>query len=185
MNKLLFLLYILLDESRKRLFIPKALVFSLLFILLALTALNYKSYLSFLTSDYAFGIKIKILWLISIGSFSAVEFRDVVFLFIAAILFGVNMELVSRKIKLMAKMGSLRLTIGAGIVSLAATGCASCGLSLASLVGLTGVVALLPFGGLELYLFSIVLLIGMLFYNLHALIKACDIPYPEVAGKMR
>lgn len=183
MDRFLFLLGIFYEESLKRFFILKALIIALLFILFALAVLNYKSYVSFLFADYPLFAKLHILFLITIGSFSAVSFQDVLFLFITAVLFGMNIELVLRKIKIMKTAGSLRLTVGAGIVSLAATGCASCGLSLASLAGLTGVVVLLPFGGLELYVFSVFLLTGLLFYNLHALVKACKIPYP--AGNKR
>lgn len=156
-------------------FFLRSIVWAFLFVLFALLLLNFKSYASFLGADYSLLSRLNILFLITIGSFSAITFLDALFLFLTAFLFGVNTELVIEKIRILKKSGSLKLTFGAGIVSLAATGCASCGLSLASIAGLTGVIVLLPFGGLELYLLSVALLIALLFYNLHMYIKACKI----------
>lgn len=173
--KPLFLLKVLAQEFKNPYFLLKSLIFSSLFILLALALLNYRSYLSFITADYPLVSRLNILFLITIGSFSAVTILDIVLLVVTAVLFGINLQLVVEKIKVLRKSGSLNVTVGAGIVSLAATGCASCGLSLASLVGLTGVVALLPFGGIELYVLSIGVLLVLLFYNLHTYVKVCKI----------
>lgn len=170
-----FLFSLLLRELKKPTFFIKSCLLSLLFILTALLFLNLKSYTSFLSADYPFFAKLNILFLITVGSFSAITFFDAVFLLVTAILFGVNMALVIEKIKILRKSSSLKLTFGVGIVSLAATGCASCGLSLASLVGLGGVIALLPFGGIELYTLSIILLVCILFYNLNSYAKICKI----------
>ena len=119
-------------------------------------------------ADYDFLGKVKVLLYIFLGSLYALSIRD-------AILFGANVELVLRKIKFLASYGSLHITLGTGLITLAATGCASCGLSLASVVGLGGVLALLPFQGVELYVASILILLASLFYNLHTLVKVCNI----------
>jgi len=137
---------------------------------------NYKSYFSFLQSDYAFLAKVKIFLIIFIGSFQAITSLDLFLLTTVALLFGVNMQLVFRKIKFLSSAGGLHLTFGVGLLTLAATGCASCGLSIASVVGLSAVLASLPFQGLELYMISILILSASLFYNLHTLVKVCKIP---------
>lgn len=166
---------ILFQEFKRPLFLVSSFFIAIFSILFAITILNYKSYMSFLTASYPFSSKLHIIFLITVGSFSAMTELDVFFLVITGILVGVNAALAIEKIKILRRSAGIRLTFGAGIISLAATGCASCGLSLASLVGLTGVLVVLPFGGLELYIVSIIVLAGILFYNLNAYRKACEL----------
>lgn len=169
------LVLIIFQELKKPLFLASSFLIAIASILFAIVLLNYKSYISFLTASYPLPSKIYIVFLITVGSFSAMTKLDIFFLGITGALVGINTALVIEKIKVLRKSGGLRLTFGAGIISLAATGCASCGLSLASLVGLAGVLAVLPFGGLELYMLSVVVLLGILAYNLNAYRKACSL----------
>lgn len=175
MKHLKFLLSVLYTESKKRNFIFKSLLFSLLYISFSMILVNYKSFFSFLQSDYSVISKAKIFIIIFIGSFQAITLTDLVLLITVALLFGLNMQLVMRKIKFLASSGGLHLTFGVGLLTLAATGCASCGLSIASVVGLSAVLASLPFRGLELYIISIIILLASLIYNLHTLVKVCKI----------
>jgi len=98
---------------------------------------------------------------------------DLILLSMSGFLFGLNLTIVLRKLNFLRKQGGLKLTLGAGIVSIVATGCASCGLSVVSLIGLGSVVGLLPFRGTELYFLGIIILVVSLFYNLHAYSIAC------------
>lgn len=175
MKYLFFLIGVLRDELTKRFFYLKAFLFALCFVILATVLLNYKSYWSFITADYDLLPKINILWLIFKGSLSTLEAKDALFLIITSLLFGLNMELVLRKLRFLRTRGGLHVTLIGGILTITATGCASCGLSLASLVGLGGAIALLPFGGIELYIVSIIILFASLLYNLHIYVKACNI----------
>lgn len=83
--------------------------------------------------------------------------------------------MVAEKVKFLKKRNNLKITLGAGIISIVAAGCASCGLSLASIVGLGSALAVLPFRGFELYIASIAILLLSLYYNLSSLYKACKI----------
>lgn len=152
-----------------------SIIFALMALLFAFFVLNLTSYVTFLSANYPLFSKITILYYITIGSFSAISKTDSFFLVITCLLVGVNTALVVEKIKALKQSKSLKLTFGAGIVSLAATGCASCGLSLASVVGLTGVLVALPFGGIELYSLSVMVLLGILFYNLNSYRKVCGL----------
>lgn len=97
-------------------------------------------------------------------------------LVVIAVLFGANIQLVTIKAKNTVKQKNLRLTFGAGILSLVGTGCASCGFSILSVLGLGGVAAYLPFGGIELSFITIAILGASLYYNLQTLYSACKIP---------
>lgn len=96
-------------------------------------------------------------------------------IFLIGLIFGVNFVMVVEKVKFLRKGHNLKITLGAGIISVAAAGCASCGLSLVSVVGLGSALAVLPFRGFELYIASIVILLLSLYYNLSSLYKTCGI----------
>lgn len=170
-----FLFTILLHEFGERLFILKSILWGFVYLNLALFSTNYRNVFSILGSDYSTLSKISILWTLFWGAFHTITPLDVALLISASFLFGTNLALVLRRIKFLASQGSLKFTFGAGLITLVATGCASCGLSFISLFGLGGVVAILPFGGVELYIISILLLTFLLFYNLESYVKACKI----------
>jgi hypothetical protein len=100
---------------------------------------------------------------------------DIVLLAIIAILIGFNIQLISLKIKNLTKQKNLRLTYGAGLLSIVGTGCATCGFSVLSVIGLGGVATLLPFGGIELSYITIVILSLSLWYNLKTMYAACKL----------
>lgn len=175
MKKLTFLFKVFLSEAKKRNFILKSFFIAASYFVFSLLIINYQSYLSFLTSDYSILGKAKIVVAIFLGSFQIISRTDAVLITIISLLFGLNTELVFRKIKFLAGVGNLHLTFGAGLMSIASTGCASCGLSLASIVGLSAVLAALPFHGFELYALSILILIVSLLYNLQTLVTVCKI----------
>jgi len=172
---LLFLLKVLTLEAQKRHFLLKSAFFGASYLAISIIFINYKSFWSFLASDYEILSKVRVLSLIFFGSFQALSAGDIILLSITAILFGLNIELVLRKMKFLASLGSLHIAFGTGLISLAATGCASCGLSIASIVGLSAALASLPFHGIELYFLSIMTLFASLFFNLNTLVKACNI----------
>ncbi len=175
MQYLTFLLKVLSQESRKRNFLLKSLLLATLYLLIGFALINFQSITSIASSDYSLISKFRIISIIISGSFHIISERDAVLLLVSSVLFGLNMELVLRKLRFLRSRGSLHLTFGAGFITLVATGCASCGLSLASVVGLSAAIAILPFHGIELYFVGILLLLASLFYNLHTLVKACNI----------
>lgn len=175
MKQLLFLLGILAIEIRQRNFLLKSLVIGLFYFIAALILFDYRTYESILSQNYSFAVKLNITSLLFMGSFSILGLRDTILIIVTSFLFGVNLELVLRKLKFLKKSGGLHITFGAGLLSLVAAGCASCGLSFASVLGVATIVGLLPLHGLELYLLSIIILIVSLHLNLQTLVKVCKL----------
>lgn len=163
-------------EARADYFFLKSAIFAFLFVAIATTLVNIQNFWNFATADYALVPKFKILGLLFLGSFQTISTLDLALLGIIGFLFGMNTILILRKLKFIKKQGSVKLTAGAGILSIATAGCASCGLSVLSLFGLGGALAILPFGGTELYFIAIAILIYSLRSNLKAIYKACNIP---------
>lgn len=86
-----------------------------------------------------------------------------------AMAFGVNAAVLAYKIKESAGMSKRAYGASAtgSFLSILVGGCAACGISLASYLGLAGVVSALPFFGLELKLAGL----GLLLYSTAALAK--------------
>ncbi len=171
----IFLLGILIQESKQRNFLLKSILIGLIYLIFALILFDYRTYESVISQGYSFAAKLNICWIIFIGSFSILGIRDSILVIIISLLFGVNLELVLRKLKFLKKRGGLHITFGAGLLSLVAAGCASCGLSFASVLGIATMISLLPFHGLELYILSILILLTSLLANLQTLVVVCKL----------
>lgn len=148
---------------------------ALFFVSISMIIINLPSFSSFLLADYPIITKLNILSELFIGTFYATSQLDVVLVSILGILFGMNMTLLINKFNALRGRGNLRIMAGTGIVSIVAAGCASCGLSFASLIGVSAVLAILPFGGIELYILAIGILLISIYFNLKQIIKVCKI----------
>jgi hypothetical protein len=174
-KKTTFLLGVLLREAETNNFLLKAIFFGLIYFLIALLLFDFRTYQSIWAQSFPFLSKISISSILFVDSFAVLGIRDTILLIIIAFLFGLNLELVLRKLRFLKKQGSLHITFGAGVISLVSAGCASCGLSFASVIGVAGAVSLLPFKGLELYILAIIILLASLFFNLQTLVRVCKI----------
>lgn len=156
-------------------YILKTASLAALFLFVSFLVINFLNIYSVLVTNYSIFTKTKLLVIFTWGSIWAISKQDLWFLLLISVLFGANFALVLEKIKFLRKQSNLQLTIGSGIISIAATGCASCGLSIVSLVGLSSALAILPFGGIELYFLSIIILAASFIYNLNSIYKACHV----------
>lgn len=150
-------------------------LFSALFLSLSMILINILNFISIGSAPYELLVKVRIMTLLFFGSFQSVSGLDLLLLLAVSMLFGLNLGIVIKKYRFMRSQGNLQLTIGTGLISLGAAGCASCGLSVMSLVGLGAALTILPFGGLELYAVAIAILFASLLYNLNSLYQACKI----------
>lgn len=148
--------------------------FAFVFFLTASILANIKNVASVLQAPYALFIKAKLLSIILFeGTLTSMGIVDGLFLLTIAILFGLNLALVVSKLSAIKKGGRLSVVFGTGVFSVISAGCASCGLSAASLLGLGGAFAFLPFHGIEFYVLSLIILLISLWVNLGAFAKAC------------
>ncbi|HVZ66642.1 MAG TPA: hypothetical protein VG917_00075 [Patescibacteria group bacterium] len=164
-----------LKESVDLKFILKSFIYALLFLLVAGIVINIVNIISAFSYHYPILLESKLIFIYIAGTFQTVSNIDIVFLVVISALFGANLALVIEKLKFIKKQNNLRLTFGAGIISIAAAGCATCGLSIMSLIGLAAVLAFLPLHGLEFYILAIIVLVLSFIYNLNSIYKACRI----------
>lgn len=80
-------------------------------------------------------------------------------LIITALLTGANLTLVTERISSLRSSSNLHFVVGGStLLGVISSGCAACGLSIISLLGLTGSLVYLPLRGEELSYLSVVLL---------------------------
>lgn len=104
-----------------------------------------------------------------LGSFTSMGAEPLAFgiFLLNALLVGLNLVLLWRAFAGLQRRGKVHISLGgATLFSLVTAGCASCGLSLLSVLGLSATLVALPFHGAELRYVSLVLLVFSAFYML-------------------
>lgn len=132
----------------------------------ATLSLNYKLVFSTLFANFSFSYKISLLVYLLLGATTAFSKIDFMLLIITSFLVGINVVLFANTIFAMkTNGGKIKVTVGGGgILGIASTGCASCGFSFLSIIGLGSIVPNLPFGSHTIYILSIGLLLASSFY---------------------
>lgn len=112
-----------------------------------------------LGGDYDVTYKLKLLFSLLRGMWTAMSGPGLIVLFLVAFLTGANLTLLFGKVSLLKNNKNLRLVVGGNsLLGIVGSGCAACGLPILSLLGLSGSVMYLPFHGAEISYISLVLL---------------------------
>ncbi len=106
-----------------------------------------------------------------VGIFTGQASYVTVFVAIVGVLTGINVALIVARAVRVRGAG----TVGLGsLLGLTLTGCPSCATGILPLLGLTAGVGFLPFGGIELSILSIGILLFALYWN--ATSERCEVP---------
>ncbi|PIY69145.1 hypothetical protein COY90_02165 [Candidatus Roizmanbacteria bacterium CG_4_10_14_0_8_um_filter_39_9] len=112
-----------------------------------------------LWGEYDVAYKLKLLFSLLKGMWTAMSGPGLTVLFLVALLTGANLTLLFGKVSLLKNNKNLRLVVGGNsLLGIVGSGCAACGLPILSLLGLSGSVMYLPFRGAEISYISLVLL---------------------------
>lgn len=155
------------------------LLISLLYILLSGILINTTLISQIFAADFASEYKVKFLFFLLTGFWETFSSLDQILLLINALLTGLNILLIYKTISSLKHKGKIKFSIGgATIVSLITSGCASCGISVLSILGVSSTLSFLPFHGLELHFLATALLILSFIYMLRQLFAGlyCKIP---------
>ncbi len=120
------------------------------------------------SSEYAF---LSMLWAFLSGVPATVPTINAWLLFVVGFLTALNVSLV---LKRGARLRSMGATGSSSFLGVLAGGCSACATGILPLIGLGGVVAILPFHGIELAVVAIVLLCVTLYWNARAGVCAAD-----------
>lgn len=159
--------------KKELLSVPSIIIVSILtiiYIVFSMFLLNYRLVLQTITGITPFSFKIALLDSLVLGSWTGLSHVDFMLLIVSAVLIACNFLLIGKTIAYLKYNKKVHLSIGgATIISIVSTGCASCGLSLFSILGLSTSLSFLPLHGMELHLLSILLLIASGIYMLKKL----------------
>lgn len=86
-------------------------------------------------------------------------------LILAALLTGINLTLVTLRLRAMRGDGKLHIMVGgSSLLAIVGSGCAMCGLAVLALLGLSGSLIYLPFHGTEISVVAVILLLMTLYF---------------------
>lgn len=149
----------------------KTLFLALLYLVFSAIVNQIAIFINIFSQQYDFLVRVKVAILMLASIFSHPTGSSSVLLMIIALLVGANILLVVRKLSFVKAQKDIQWTFGAGIVTLASSGCPACGFSILSLTGLTGAMSGLPQYGIELSFLTLGLLLATFVYNLYSLGK--------------
>lgn len=114
--------------------------------------------------DHSWEYTQSILLALLFGIGTAMNGVGIVFLFTVALLTGANVSFLAERIRNVRASRKMRATVGgSSLLGIVGGGCASCGLPILALPGISGAIAYLPFQGMELSIVAIILLAVSLF----------------------
>lgn len=149
-------------------FILSFLIISSSYLGLVTLLMNRELVVETLSGSYSFMYKMRIVMSLLEGMWTSMAGWGLFILIFTAILAGVNLTLLFERFQTTLRpQGMDVLATGGSLLGVIGSGCASCGFPLLPLVGLTAVVAYLPFRGLEFSYLSI----GVLMLSTYLLIK--------------
>lgn len=165
----------MLPLLRKRRLILLSLTFAIFYLLFAIYMMNYPLVFATLLGNFTLQYKFNVLFFLLLGAPSAMDRNSLLLTTFIGLLTGLNLALILPQINSLKKMQGRALLFGSGsLLGVAGGGCAACGLSLFSLLGIGGSLLYLPMRGFELTFISLALLLFSLFYN-YGSIKKTDI----------
>lgn len=180
-NKISFLILPAMQSIQTQvlspIFLSKAVIISITYLLISSIINNYSVYSNINSQAFSVVLKLKITSLMFWNNLTMFGGINAFFLVVIALLVGVNIMLVSRKLSLVRSQKNVQWTFSAGIFSLASASCPGCGFSLLSVTGLTSAIPGLPLEGLHASLFIFGILAATTLYNLRSLGQQfCAIP---------
>lgn len=148
----------------RRKFIMPTVVIAVLYSLLTTYLMNVRLLKFTLLGSFTLEYKVKLLIALLGGMWTAMSGFGLTMLIIVALLTGANLTLIAQRIIKLHSFGKLQLVAGgSSLLGFIGSGCAACGLPILALLGLSGSVIYLPFGGMELSVVSAALLLMSLY----------------------
>ncbi len=148
---------------QKKLLSFKVLFFSLItaitYILLTIYITNNRLINDTVLGQYPLSYKVNILWLLFVSLPETTSSLNLLLLITTALLTGLTIVLVIKRINTMKKVGGISgLTFSGSSIGVIGSGCAACGLPILGVLGIASSAAYLPLHGTEIAIFSVVIL---------------------------
>lgn len=145
---------------------------SFLYILLNVYISNSQVLNQAFLGDYSIFYRTSLVFALIQGLTTALSATSLVFLVFISVLTGLNFALLIKKVN---RGSGVHLMFGGSMLGTLGSGCASCGLPLLGVLGMSGSVVYLPFKGLEFSLLAVGLLVVSFYILLKNSRKECVI----------
>jgi hypothetical protein len=164
----------------KNIIVP-ALLIAILYVMATIYLMNAGLVKDAILGVHSLSYKLNLLVALLAGMWTAMSRLSLMFLIIVAILTGLNLMLTIQRLQTIRSSGKIHLAVGgSSLLGIVGSGCASCGLPILALAGLSGAIAYLPFRGVELSIVAIILLTVSLYFLIRSRTqeKVCTVADP-------
>lgn len=128
------------------------------YMLIVLYVMNFRLIDQTIFGTFSLNYKFTLIYDLLGGFFTAMTPQSFLLSLVVAILTGINFVLLFDRVKLLGNK-KLKLVVGgSSLLGIIGSGCASCGMPLISLLGLSASIGYLPFRGLEVSMLAILIL---------------------------
>ncbi len=153
-----------------------AVIVAVVYLLVISYSMNYSLVKDAVVSNHTFSYRAIILTSMVIGMFNSMTTINILVLLATSMLSGLNIALIIQRLSMMRLSGLHALVGGSSFFGLATSGCASCGLPIFAMMGISGSILYLPLRGLELSFISAAILGTTLYMQLKSYEKeSCEI----------
>lgn len=142
----------------KKIIIPTVII-AALYVIATIYLMNAGLVKDTIFGSYSLSYKWNLLVALLAGMWTAMSKLSLMLLVIVAVLTGANLTLVVQRVRAIRASGKMSVVVGgSSLLGIVGSGCASCGLPILALLGLSGAIFYLPFQGLELSVLAVILL---------------------------
>lgn len=140
-------------------FLFPTLIIASIYVLFATYLMNARLVQDTFFGPFSFNYKASLLFALLQGMWTAMSGSALILLFLTAVLTGANLTLLVRQVKALRTAQNLHFVVGGNtLLGLVGSGCATCGLPVLSILGLSGSIIYLPFRGAEVSFLAVILL---------------------------
>ena len=135
-------------------------VIAAIYIIFTIYLMNFRLVRGTILGNYPLNYKGKLLAELLGGMWTSMTKSGLILLVVSAFFTGADLILLISRLRELKTKGKIQLVVGgSSLLGIVGSGCASCGLPVIVLLGLSGSVMYLPFRGAEISYFSLVLLV--------------------------
>ena len=150
----------------KKILIPTAII-AVLYVVATIYLMNAGLVKDTIFGSHSLSYKWNLMIALLAGMWTAMSKLSLTLLMIVAILTGANLTLVVQRLRTILASGKISFVVGSSsLLGIVGSGCASCGLPILALLGVSGAIAYLPFQGVELSVLATILLSLSLYFLL-------------------
>lgn len=146
-------------------FTVTGLIIAAVYFNLAIFFMNSPLVIETVSRPFSGGFKLDLLFSLPGATWTIMDGAERLILVLTSLLTGANLALILQSIGRLGRLGRLHLAVGGNsLLSIIGNGCASCGLSVLSILGFSGFLVFLPLKGTELNYLALILLSISLYF---------------------